>query len=83
MKINTLIRNNVARLTPYQSARRIGGTGDVWLNANEFPTSEPITITFDNLNASLALSLIATPLMPVWHQNSSSSHAVQMKALNF
>lgn len=50
MKINTLIRNNVARLTPYQSARRIGGTGDVWLNANEFPTSEPITITFDNLN---------------------------------
>jgi histidinol-phosphate aminotransferase len=24
-------------LTPYQSARRIGGSGDVWLNANESP----------------------------------------------
>jgi len=24
-------------MTPYQSARRIGGTGDVWLNANESP----------------------------------------------
>lgn len=22
---------------PYQSARRLGGSGDVWLNANEYP----------------------------------------------
>ncbi|MGU0161988.1 hypothetical protein ACVXHB_30080 [Escherichia coli] len=26
-------------LTPYQSARRLGGNGDVWLNANEYPTA--------------------------------------------
>ena len=28
---------HLADLTPYQSARRIGGSGDVWLNANESP----------------------------------------------
>jgi histidinol-phosphate aminotransferase len=35
--INKLIRNSVRQLSPYQSARRIGGQGEVWLNANEFP----------------------------------------------
>lgn len=35
--IDKLIRNNIRQLTPYQSARRIGGQGEVWLNANEFP----------------------------------------------
>nr|WP_236421732.1 histidinol-phosphate transaminase [Pantoea sp. Nvir] len=35
--IEYLARNNVRYLTPYQSARRLGGKGDVWLNANEFP----------------------------------------------
>ncbi|MDU8924564.1 histidinol-phosphate transaminase [Pasteurellaceae bacterium LIM206] len=39
MSITTLSRKNVQQLTPYQSARRLGGNGDVWLNANEFPTS--------------------------------------------
>ncbi len=36
MNIEELARENVRRLTPYQSARRLGGKGDVWLNANEF-----------------------------------------------
>lgn len=35
--INKLLRNNIRQLSPYQSARRIGGQGQVWLNANEFP----------------------------------------------
>ncbi|MEN8470843.1 histidinol-phosphate transaminase, partial [Enterobacter cloacae subsp. cloacae] len=38
MNIEELARENVRRLTPYQSARRLGGYGDVWLNANEYPT---------------------------------------------
>ncbi|EKO3379275.1 histidinol-phosphate transaminase, partial [Vibrio fluvialis] len=32
-----LARKQVQALTPYLSARRIGGSGDVWLNANESP----------------------------------------------
>jgi len=32
-----LARKQVQELTPYLSARRIGGSGDVWLNANESP----------------------------------------------
>ncbi|UJF20115.1 histidinol-phosphate transaminase [Vibrio sp. SS-MA-C1-2] len=32
-----LARKNVQQLTPYLSARRIGGSGDIWLNANESP----------------------------------------------
>jgi histidinol-phosphate/aromatic aminotransferase/cobyric acid decarboxylase-like protein len=39
MSIEDLARANVRALTPYQSARRLGGKGDVWLNANEFPTA--------------------------------------------
>ncbi|PJG85750.1 histidinol-phosphate transaminase [Conservatibacter flavescens] len=39
MQISQLSRKNVQALTPYQSARRLGGKGDVWLNANEYPTS--------------------------------------------
>ncbi len=35
--ITDLARENVRNLTPYQSARRMGGNGDVWLNANEYP----------------------------------------------
>ncbi|GLO60472.1 histidinol-phosphate aminotransferase [Vibrio sp. MACH09] len=42
-----LARKQVQQLTPYLSARRIGGSGDVWLNANESP--------FDNVyNADLS-----------------------------
>jgi len=32
-----LARPELLSMTPYQSARRIGGSGDVWLNANESP----------------------------------------------
>ncbi|MEL0659237.1 histidinol-phosphate transaminase [Psychromonas arctica] len=35
--IKKLARKTVQALTPYLSARRIGGNGDVWLNANEAP----------------------------------------------
>ncbi|QCI24759.1 histidinol-phosphate transaminase [Buchnera aphidicola (Rhopalosiphum padi)] len=37
--INKLARKNIQTLNPYQSARRIGGQGDTWLNANESPIS--------------------------------------------
>lgn len=34
---NALARPELLTLTPYQSARRIGGRGDIWINANESP----------------------------------------------
>lgn len=48
--IETLARRNVRELTPYLSARRIGGQGDVWLNANEYPTSPDYQLTEAKLN---------------------------------
>ncbi|VEI74362.1 Histidinol-phosphate aminotransferase [Mannheimia haemolytica] len=39
MTISQLSRKNIQALTPYQSARRLGGSGDVWLNANEYALS--------------------------------------------
>ncbi|WVD62234.1 histidinol-phosphate transaminase [Orbus mooreae] len=48
--INQLVRKNVQALTPYQSARRIGGNGDVWLNANEYPTAPYFELTQQTLN---------------------------------
>ena len=45
-----LARENVQLLTPYQSARRLGGKGDVWLNANEYPQAPDFTFTDRNLN---------------------------------
>ncbi|OCG39306.1 histidinol-phosphate transaminase [Gilliamella sp. Fer1-1] len=50
MDINKLIRKNVQKLTPYQSARRIGGNGDVWLNANEFPVAPHFELKEQSLN---------------------------------
>ncbi|WP_094752076.1 histidinol-phosphate transaminase [Psychromonas sp. CD1] len=35
--IKCLARKNIQSLTPYLSARRIGGSGEIWLNANEAP----------------------------------------------
>ena len=46
MTISQLSRKNVQALTPYQSARRLGGSGDVWLNANEYALSP----NFDLIN---------------------------------
>ena len=33
--IESLVPESVKKLIPYQSARRIGGNGRIWLNANE------------------------------------------------
>ena len=48
--IEELARDNVRALTPYQSARRLGGNGDVWLNANEFPLPVPFELSQQTLN---------------------------------
>lgn len=45
-----LARKQVQALTPYLSARRIGGSGDVWLNANESPFNNEYQTSFDKLN---------------------------------
>jgi histidinol-phosphate aminotransferase len=50
MSIEELARENVRNLTPYLSARRLGGKGDVWLNANEFPTAIEFQLTQQTLN---------------------------------
>ncbi|AGP43790.1 histidinol-phosphate transaminase [Serratia plymuthica] len=50
MSIENLARANVRELTPYQSARRLGGNGDVWLNANEYPTAPEFQLTAQTFN---------------------------------
>jgi histidinol-phosphate aminotransferase len=50
LNIEALARANVRALTPYQSARRLGGNGDVWLNANEFPLPVPFELSQQTLN---------------------------------
>lgn len=42
MSIEELARENVRRLTPYQSARRLGGNGDVWLNRQRIPDGRTV-----------------------------------------
>ncbi|QSX31520.1 histidinol-phosphate transaminase [Shewanella cyperi] len=42
-----LARPELLELEPYQSARRIGGQGDIWVNANESPFNAS---TIDKLN---------------------------------
>ncbi|PLR31824.1 histidinol-phosphate transaminase [Chimaeribacter californicus] len=48
--ISALARANVRELTPYQSARRLGGNGDVWLNANEYPQAPHFELTAQTFN---------------------------------
>ncbi|PKG40027.1 histidinol-phosphate transaminase [Psychromonas sp. Urea-02u-13] len=48
--IKHLARGTVQALTPYLSARRIGGKGDVWLNANEAPDCSEYQLDSSNLN---------------------------------
>lgn len=48
--IKLLARETVQALTPYLSARRIGGNGDVWLNANEAPDSAEYQLDSSKLN---------------------------------
>lgn len=50
MSIAELARDNVRQLVPYLSARRLGGNGDVWLNANEYPTAVEFQLTAQTLN---------------------------------
>ncbi|POP47680.1 histidinol-phosphate transaminase [Superficieibacter electus] len=50
MSIEELARANVRELVPYQSARRLGGKGDVWLNANEYPQAVEFQLTAQTLN---------------------------------
>ncbi|OAN18820.1 histidinol-phosphate transaminase [Photobacterium jeanii] len=45
-----LARKTVQALTPYQSARRLGGSGDIWLNANESPFANEYNISCNRLN---------------------------------
>jgi len=48
--VEKLARKRVQTLTPYLSARRIGGTGDMWLNANESPFDNEYRTNFTRLN---------------------------------
>lgn len=41
--ITDLARENVRNLTPYQSARRLGGNGDVWLNRQRISHSRGVS----------------------------------------
>ncbi|XBC38431.1 MAG: histidinol-phosphate transaminase [Buchnera aphidicola (Floraphis choui)] len=50
MNIEKLVRKNIWKLIPYQSARRIGGKGDVWLNANECPVPNYFQLNHMMLN---------------------------------
>lgn len=50
LSIQALARQNVRELTPYQSARRLGGNGDVWLNANEYAIAPHFELTAQTFN---------------------------------
>lgn len=50
LSVQALARKNVRELTPYQSARRLGGNGDVWLNANEYPIAPQFELTAQTFN---------------------------------
>ncbi len=50
LSVQALARKNVQELTPYQSARRLGGKGDVWLNANEYAIAPQFELTQQTFN---------------------------------
>ena len=61
MSLTELACKRVQELTPYQSARRIGGEGRIYLNANENPTREELldfAKDFDNDNYGESTPLI-------------------------
>jgi histidinol-phosphate aminotransferase len=49
-EIKNLARKTVQALTPYLSARRIGGKGHIWLNANEAPDCSEYQLDSSKLN---------------------------------
>ncbi|CDH02513.1 histidinol-phosphate transaminase [Xenorhabdus bovienii] len=48
--VNSLARENVRQLIPYMSARRLGGNGNIWLNANEYPIAPDFQFSEKTLN---------------------------------
>lgn len=48
--MKSLARTRVQELVPYQSARRLGGGGDLWLNANESPFDNQYLALLTGLN---------------------------------
>ncbi|CAL4319004.1 Histidinol-phosphate aminotransferase [Buchnera aphidicola (Eriosoma grossulariae)] len=48
--IKCLVRERILKMIPYQSARRLGGHGNIWLNANELPISTELKLKHHNLN---------------------------------
>lgn len=50
MSLTSLARLQVQAITPYQSARRIGGQGHIWLNANEAADSGEYQLDCSRLN---------------------------------
>ncbi|MCR5536872.1 MAG: histidinol-phosphate transaminase [Succinivibrio sp.] len=50
MNFANLIAEHIQKLVPYMSARRIGGHGHTFLNANEAPKSETYIFNSTNLN---------------------------------
>lgn len=49
--VQSLVVEHIAKLTPYSSARKIGGQG-IWLNANEYAKT-PDCLIFDEVNNEL------------------------------
>ncbi len=50
MSLEQLACRRIRELTPYQSARRIGGKGRIYLNANESPEGFDFTLSASSLN---------------------------------
>lgn len=50
MTISAFSRKNIQALTPYQSARRLGGKGNIWLNANEYALSPDFNLSQRQFN---------------------------------
>ena len=50
MTIADLARANIRALSPYQSARRLGGAGHTWLNANEAPDAPALQLSKSDYN---------------------------------
>lgn len=50
MNIYNLARTDILNLKPYQSARKLMHSGNVWLNANEYPTSPNYKLRYTNIH---------------------------------
>lgn len=50
MNIDNLVRNNILKLKPYQSARQFTYSGNTWLNANEYPIAPHYKSQYTNIH---------------------------------